>query len=631
MNSPAPTPPIPKVSIVTISFNQAEFLEAAILSVISQSYPNIEYILIDAGSTDGSRDIIERYRHQIARVVFEGDNGPADGLNKGFRIATGEIFGFLNSDDVLLPNALASACSYLAAHPEVDIVSGHAYITDVQGQLVRKSHSDRFDRIATAYGSAVLMQQSTFFRREIFSETAGFNVANRVAWDGELYIAMSEAGARFATVNEFWSEFRLHNQSITSSMRLDQLFRQYRQEIFKRIMGRDFALYDYVPFLYYRIRKHLANPSGLIERLRFGPIYGRDKPINTAPTSSIRFSVSKGFRQFKKSPLVQQILSNQIAPFARWAAFQVLHKSAMLRARAPRFFDASKTRRTAYIIGCGRSGTTILGEVLELHADVRYFFEPVYLWREVLPATDVTQFFGSNSAHAMLRAEDVTEATREHFARLTAPGLLEQTQLLLEKTPHNAWRIGFLEQLSPGCKYVHIARDGIEVANSIRALADANQHRVAFMPRHNTWWGVDNAKWHILVKDCTACGYFADELQMLQDNFQRGALEWVVSLLKIAKWRDRLGERLLEISLPQLKSNPMDTLQKVCKFLDLPVYEPWLSKSVRCIGGERAELLPTLMLPPRLCAAFNSLQEEFGFEGRAQVLRASASARVVAT
>ena len=92
-----------KVSIVTISFNQVGYLGRTIQSVLDKDYPNIEYIVVDPGSTDGSRELIKSYESRIARIIFEIDDGPGDGLNKGFSIATGEIFGFLNFDDLSIP------------------------------------------------------------------------------------------------------------------------------------------------------------------------------------------------------------------------------------------------------------------------------------------------------------------------------------------------------------------------------------------------------------------------------------------------------------------------------------------------------------------------------------------------
>src|SRR6202171_6644991 len=102
-----------RVSIVTISFNQAPFLERAIRSVVEQDYPDIEYIVVDPGSTDGSRDIIERYRSRISQVIYEPDHGPADGLNKGFASATGDIFGSINADDAFLPGAVRGGVTAL--------------------------------------------------------------------------------------------------------------------------------------------------------------------------------------------------------------------------------------------------------------------------------------------------------------------------------------------------------------------------------------------------------------------------------------------------------------------------------------------------------------------------------------
>ena len=126
-----------KVSIVTISYNQAQFLEQAITSVIQQNHPDIEYIVVDAGSTDGSRDIIATYQHKIDKAVLEKDNGAADGLNKGFSFATGDIFGFLNSDDELLPDALARVMDFFHDHPEVDVVSGCGYFIDSKGVRIQ--------------------------------------------------------------------------------------------------------------------------------------------------------------------------------------------------------------------------------------------------------------------------------------------------------------------------------------------------------------------------------------------------------------------------------------------------------------------------------------------------------------
>ena len=151
----------PKVSIVTISYNQCRFLERTIQSVLAQDYPQIEYIVVDPGSTDGSRELIESYRDRITRVIFEPDRGAADGLNKGFAAATGEILGFLNSDDVLYPNAVRRAVSFLEEHPDIVVVSGNAKVIDPEDRVLRLAYSDKFVLKRAAYGAVVLIQPST--------------------------------------------------------------------------------------------------------------------------------------------------------------------------------------------------------------------------------------------------------------------------------------------------------------------------------------------------------------------------------------------------------------------------------------------------------------------------------------
>lgn len=269
-----------KVSIVTISYNQAEYLERAIQSVIQQDYSDIEYIVVDPGSTDGSRDILERYRSQITKLILEPDKGPADGLNKGFAGATGEILGVLNSDDILFPRAITRVVRYLDDHPDIDVVSGHCLIIDEHDREIRKSYSDRFSLLRYAYGTAVLMQPSTFFRSRIFRKVGGFNVENRTNWDGELFVDMRIHRAKFALVNDFLSGYRLQPESITSSKKHDLSIKKYNKAMFHKIMGRDEKSWDRALSFVFRLEKYLVNPRAIYERMLYGPIYGRgSKPV----------------------------------------------------------------------------------------------------------------------------------------------------------------------------------------------------------------------------------------------------------------------------------------------------------------------------------------------------------------
>ncbi|MGQ0696841.1 MAG: glycosyltransferase family 2 protein [Panacagrimonas sp.] len=264
-----------KFSIVTISYNQARFLEEAMRSVVEQDYTDIEYIVVDPGSTDGSREIIERYRDRIAKLIYEPDKGPADGLNKGFAAANGDILGFLNSDDILERDTLGRVARYFDRHPRVDVVSGHSWIIDEAGTVRRRSYSDRFSLRMAAYGASILSQASTFFRADAFRRTGGFNVANRWSWDGELFVDMALAGARFSLEPQFWSRFRIHDAGITGSGKSRQFLRQERDQMFRRIMRREPGGIDAVLRVAARYARKGLNWADTIERLRHGPIAGQ--------------------------------------------------------------------------------------------------------------------------------------------------------------------------------------------------------------------------------------------------------------------------------------------------------------------------------------------------------------------
>jgi glycosyltransferase involved in cell wall biosynthesis len=262
-----------KVSIVTVSFNQVEFLERAILSVLNQSYHDIEYIVVDPGSTDGSRDVIERYRDRIDRIVFKPDSGAAEGLNNGMESATGEILGFLNSDDVLMPGAISRIVRAFHDNPSIDLATGHAYIIDAANHRLRKSYTDRFHLQAFAYEACLICQQSTFFRADLFRKVGGFNERNRIAWDAELFLNLLSRSDRYVVLDDFLSAFRLHSEAITGGSKLRALAIEFEREKFLRIMGRRWRSWDGAIRWLYILRKYILEPRSLLQRLRYGSIY----------------------------------------------------------------------------------------------------------------------------------------------------------------------------------------------------------------------------------------------------------------------------------------------------------------------------------------------------------------------
>lgn len=262
-----PPPARPKVSIVTICFNQAPFLERALRSVLDQDYPDIEYIVVDPGSTDGSREILARYRDRIDVLILDPDDGPPDGLNKGFAAASGALFGCLNADDVYLPGAVAAAVAAFAERPETDLVYANGVVIDEGDGLVRRVRSDRFGLWRFLYEGVMVLQQGTFFRREAFRRVGGFNAENRTCWDAELLVDIALAGGRFRHVDAYWGAFRIHDASITGSGRLNLAYRADLDRFRKKGGYSTAPLVAGVCRVAARVAKWVLNPRTLLYRV----------------------------------------------------------------------------------------------------------------------------------------------------------------------------------------------------------------------------------------------------------------------------------------------------------------------------------------------------------------------------
>jgi len=248
-----------KISVVTISFNQGCFLEDCIRSVLNQSYPDTEYIIVDPGSTDGSRGIIQHYSDRISRIIFEPDNGPADGLNKGFRYATGDILCYLNSDDILLPGAFQTVVKHFLKNPDIDVICGNGYQLNTEGEVVKKIFSTSWNAKAYAYGACNIVQQATFFRHSAFKRTTGFNSNNKTCWDGELLVDLALAGATFRSISEFLGGFRIHSESITGKGPSPQ-YKLDSKRISQKILGSSSCFSDRILRQSYRCLKYVKYP-----------------------------------------------------------------------------------------------------------------------------------------------------------------------------------------------------------------------------------------------------------------------------------------------------------------------------------------------------------------------------------
>ena len=191
--------PWPRVSIVTPSYNQAQFIEETIRSVLLQGYPNLEYIIIDGGSTDNSVDIIRRYEPWLSYWVSEKDRGQSHAINKGFDLAQGEIFAWLNSDDVYAPYAFATAAQAFAERPDCGLVYGDAHRIDIDGQLLGPcKHVQSYDRTQMLERCNLIVQPAAFFRRTAFLAVAGLDESLHNVMDYDLWFRLADhSGAAY--------------------------------------------------------------------------------------------------------------------------------------------------------------------------------------------------------------------------------------------------------------------------------------------------------------------------------------------------------------------------------------------------------------------------------------------------
>ncbi len=206
---------LPLVSIITPSYNQAQYLEATIRSVLEQDYPNIEYIVVDGGSTDGSVEIIRRFADKLAWWVSEKDRGQTDALNKGFAHATGSIHAWLNSDDTYKPHAIAEAVEYLQAHPEVGLVYGDADYIDEKGRVIGRFQATQTDRRRLLQGYVHIPQQSSFWRGELWHQLGPLDPTFQYAMDYDLWVRITTTPAQIQYTPQLWSNFRIHLEGKT--------------------------------------------------------------------------------------------------------------------------------------------------------------------------------------------------------------------------------------------------------------------------------------------------------------------------------------------------------------------------------------------------------------------------------
>lgn len=206
------SPDLPKISIVTPSFNQAEFLRATLDSVLSQGYQNLEYIVVDGGSTDGTREVLTEYEDRLAAWISEPDMGQTDAINKGFSMASGDLYAWLNSDDTYRPGALQRAAEYMSRNRHVGMVYGNAFYIDEAGHEIARYPAAPTDHMGLQRGRNTIPQQAMFFRAKLWEIVGPLDPSFFYAMDYDLWYRVS-ALTPIAFQDEYWANFRLHSAS----------------------------------------------------------------------------------------------------------------------------------------------------------------------------------------------------------------------------------------------------------------------------------------------------------------------------------------------------------------------------------------------------------------------------------
>lgn len=212
-----------KISVVTVCYNMAQYIETTIKSVLSQGYPNLEYIIIDGGSTDGTQQIIEKYQDQLAYYVSEPDNGMYDAINKGFLKATGDIIAWINADDIYMPWTLHTINDVFTCFPETKWLGGKYAFLNENGTLAQifpqtsiRCSKDIYNGWCREGVLGPLQQESMFWRKELYTESGGLDTSYRYAGDFELWMRFAKH-ANLTKIDLPLAAFRKRKSSLSKA------------------------------------------------------------------------------------------------------------------------------------------------------------------------------------------------------------------------------------------------------------------------------------------------------------------------------------------------------------------------------------------------------------------------------
>lgn len=224
-------PLYPKISIVTPSYNQAQFLERTILSVLNQNYPNLEYIIIDDGSTDRSVEIIKKYEKYLAYWERQPNSGQANAVRKGFEISTGDILAYLNSDDTYLPGTFFKVAEAFRKNNDADLIFGNVFLIDKNDKRIGELRFTKFEFDTLIYEGGNLHQTGAFWTKKIYKSVGSINPHLEYCLDYDFFCKVAEKG-KLVHIKNHLANFRIHKAAKSYTIR--HIARREHEEIMNR-------------------------------------------------------------------------------------------------------------------------------------------------------------------------------------------------------------------------------------------------------------------------------------------------------------------------------------------------------------------------------------------------------------
>ncbi len=280
---------IPLISIVMVVYNGAKYIEEALTSVFEQSYKNIEFIVIDGGSTDNTVNIIKKYEEQIDYWVSEPDEGQSDAFNKGFSVCSGTLATWLNSDEILVPNCIEKVAVKIEKNPDIKWLSSGIIMTDAEKNIIRCRLGERGSNILSTFGILNVYGPSTFFSLDLFHKVGGMKKELHYTMDTDLWWRFKQDGVKLYRLNEYVYIYRLHEDSKTAryivkneprnkeqtneNKRLCKKYMKCNQKVLKYV-GKSFLIIfrlfstNYIKSVIYSLRYQGQTVNALLKHLR---------------------------------------------------------------------------------------------------------------------------------------------------------------------------------------------------------------------------------------------------------------------------------------------------------------------------------------------------------------------------